>query len=131
MTSMKSLEKPALISFFQQYEDEDFQYDVTMPATQQLKQLSQNMTSQEVKAARNKFGRALAKQFTQTFGDELDSLESWQALCRAVSIDPVPDTLEEAQVVSNISPFGLSASDQTCTPSSSWTRLSNERMSTS
>lgn len=50
--------------------------------------------------ARHQFGQALIDQFSNSFGKEVDSLESWQALCAAVYIDPVPDTLEEAQIVS-------------------------------
>ncbi|TEB26965.1 hypothetical protein FA13DRAFT_1691784 [Coprinellus micaceus] len=84
-----------------------FQYDCMMPPSQEFKRLTQHIeekepnnyhSNKEIKTAKSKFGKALTTQFTQSFGDELDSLDSWQALCRAVHMDPVPDTLEEAQI---------------------------------
>jgi hypothetical protein len=112
------LEKPALTKFFEQYEDDEFQYDCMMPPSQEFKRLTQHIeekepnnyhSNKEIKTAKSKFGKALTTQFTQSFGDELDSLDSWQALCRAVHMDPVPDTLEEAQIVRLHSPHPWSA----------------------
>ncbi|KAJ7693035.1 hypothetical protein B0H17DRAFT_1060616 [Mycena rosella] len=75
--------------------------DPAGPASQQFKALRTvyklargRPAAEEAYAAYN---RALGVTFSQNYGDVVDSLESWQRLCRVVEIAPVPGMLEEFQ----------------------------------
>lgn len=51
------------------------------------------------KNAHSRFKDALVLQFNETYGTEVDSLRSWQALAQVIGIDPIPETLEVCQAV--------------------------------
>lgn len=87
--------------FFKPYESYDFYYDPAQSATREFSRLYRHMgwvvpkddkPPRAASIARHMFGPALIEQFSNSFGKDVDSLESWQALCAAVYIDPVPDT---------------------------------------
>ncbi|KAJ7679165.1 hypothetical protein DFH06DRAFT_1465341 [Mycena polygramma] len=93
--------KPAppthLSQFFAAYPK--YEYDPAGPASQQFHKLRRiykfnNKASNE---AYDGYNRALGLTFSQEYGDDVDSLENWQGLCRAVEIVPIPETLEECE----------------------------------
>ncbi|TEB26967.1 hypothetical protein FA13DRAFT_1691786 [Coprinellus micaceus] len=93
--------------FFKPYTSYGFYYNPAQPANKEFRRLYKHMGWQTPRGiepcrasriARFQFGQALIQQFQESFGKDVDSLDSWQALCAAVYIDPVPDTLEEAQI---------------------------------
>ncbi|KDR71048.1 hypothetical protein GALMADRAFT_254207 [Galerina marginata CBS 339.88] len=45
------------------------------------------------------FTDALTQEFNLTFGTDVDSITSWQALCARIGISPIPETLEECRQV--------------------------------
>ncbi|EAU90712.1 hypothetical protein CC1G_03981 [Coprinopsis cinerea okayama7 len=49
------------------------------------------------KALLEEFRIALIEQFHFRFGRDVESLDAWRALCVAMKIEPVPDTLKEAR----------------------------------
>lgn len=51
------------------------------------------------KAAHRRFKDALVLQFNETYGTDVNSLRSWQALAEAIGIDPIPETLKECRAV--------------------------------
>lgn len=94
--------------FFKPYTSYGFHYNPAEAATKEFWRLYRHMDWTRPKGekphraatiARHQFGQALIEQFSNSFGKDVDSLDSWQALCAAVYIDPVPDTLEEARLV--------------------------------
>ncbi|KAJ6507763.1 hypothetical protein C8R47DRAFT_57228 [Mycena vitilis] len=93
--------KPApsthLSQFFAAYPR--YEYNPAGPASQQFHKLRRiyrfdNKASNE---AYDGYNRALGLTFSQEYGDDVDSLENWQGLCRAVEIVPIPETLEECE----------------------------------
>ncbi|KAJ7696270.1 hypothetical protein B0H17DRAFT_1054045, partial [Mycena rosella] len=89
----------SLSQFFVSYPK--YTYDPAGPASQQFKALRTvyklargRPAAEEVYAAYN---RALGVTLSQNYGDAVDSLQSWQRLCRVVEIAPVPGMLEEFQ----------------------------------
>ncbi|KAJ7455113.1 hypothetical protein FB451DRAFT_1143942, partial [Mycena latifolia] len=88
-----------LEEFFSAYPK--FDYDPSGPASQQYKKLRTVYRLERgrpaAEAAYQGFNRALGLTFSQHYGNDVDSLESWQKLCRDVEIAPIPDTLEECQ----------------------------------
>ena len=52
------------------------------------------------KAARRDFGDALTQQFNDTYGTDVDDLNSWQMMCAVLNMDPIPQTLQACQDVS-------------------------------
>ncbi|KAJ7301271.1 hypothetical protein DFH08DRAFT_978907 [Mycena albidolilacea] len=85
-----------LSQFFAAYPK--YEYDPSGPASQQFQQLRRVCKWSKVDAAEACAGynRALGLTFSQAYGDDVDSLENWQRLCRTVEI-PMPDSLEECQ----------------------------------
>ncbi|KAF8155252.1 hypothetical protein K438DRAFT_1622023, partial [Mycena galopus ATCC 62051] len=89
-----------LSQFFAAYPK--YQYDPSGPASQQLQKLKSLYTEKgkwsraDTAALYAGYNRALGMTFSQTYGDDVDSLENWQRLCRVVEID-VPASLEECQ----------------------------------
>ncbi|KAJ7745130.1 hypothetical protein B0H16DRAFT_1422369 [Mycena metata] len=83
-----------LSQFFSAYTK--FEYDPSGPASQQFQQLRSMYPPSERKALVEGYNRALGLTFSQEYGDDVNSLENWQRLCRVVEI-PVPDSLEECK----------------------------------
>lgn len=57
-----------------------------------------NKEDPKVKKSREMLRLAMVRQFNGRYGEDADSLEAWQELCRCVDI-PVPDTLPECKKV--------------------------------
>ena len=53
-------------------------------------------------AVRDRLKDAMVLQFNSTYGTDVNSVASWQSLCRVLGISPVPPTLEECQSVGYI-----------------------------
>lgn len=49
--------------------------------------------------ARELLKDALTQQFNGIYGTEVEDLESWKGLCRAIGISPIPDELEACREV--------------------------------
>ncbi|RXW19645.1 hypothetical protein EST38_g6204 [Candolleomyces aberdarensis] len=49
------------------------------------------------KEASKKFQDALIMEFNKHYGTDAKNLKSWQTLCAAVNVDPIPDNLAEAR----------------------------------
>lgn len=56
---------------------------------------------EEKKEARNLLKDALTQQFNSIYGTEVNSIESWQNLCRVLGITPIPEGLHACREVSN------------------------------
>ena len=52
------------------------------------------------KDAHDDFKTALVQQFNTVYGTDDTRLETWQGLCRALNVDPLPTNATEAVVVS-------------------------------
>ncbi|KAJ7205856.1 hypothetical protein B0H12DRAFT_1225407 [Mycena haematopus] len=91
---LSSLPVTHLSQFFSSYPK--YEYDPSGPASQQFQKLkcvykASPQDTAEIKAG---FNRALGLMFSQVYGDEVNSLENWQRLCRVVEIDPIPGSLQ-------------------------------------
>lgn len=97
--------------FFAQYYP--FQYHPSQPVMAEFYRLCEVMgwtrryrgsllKSEEQKAAKEGIQSAIAKTFNDTFGVDTHDLRSWQKLCRALRLDPVPTNLSECHKVSNL-----------------------------
>jgi hypothetical protein len=62
--------------------------------------MSWNRDGPDQREAYEGFRDALVMEFNENFGTDTTDLTSWQTLCAAVRIDPIPDTLAEARRVS-------------------------------
>ncbi|KAF7332843.1 hypothetical protein MVEN_02389200 [Mycena venus] len=81
------LSPPTYLSqFFSSYPK--YEYDPCGPASQQFQQLRR-----VYKWSKGDADEALRWEY----GDDVNSLENWQRLCRVVEIHPVPNSLEECQ----------------------------------
>ncbi|KAJ7858098.1 hypothetical protein B0H13DRAFT_1640718, partial [Mycena leptocephala] len=86
-----------LSQFFSAYPK--YEYDPSGPASQQFQQLRQvyKWSGRAANEAYTGYNRALGFTFSQEYGDDVNSLDNWQALCQVVAIDPVPESLEECR----------------------------------
>lgn len=53
----------------------------------------------EHREADDQFRDAMAQQFNVEFGTDVNSLDSWQYLCKAASVSLIPSTLRECRKV--------------------------------
>ena len=94
-----------ILTFFEQYPT--FTYDHTAPSVaSEFRRLCDHRhwtrgDPSQSKAWRG-FQDALAKRFNRLYGVSVDDLKRWQRLCETLKIDPLPETLEDAQEVSSI-----------------------------
>ena len=54
------------------------------------------------KDARQSFSDAMAQEFNYIYGTDLEDINSWKNLCKALRIIPIPKGLEECQDVSTL-----------------------------
>ncbi|KAJ7082411.1 hypothetical protein B0H15DRAFT_785801 [Mycena belliarum] len=91
--------QPHLVEFFAAYPK--FEYDPAGPSSQQFNQLREVYDLRRGRPgadmAYRGFTRAMGLSFTELYGDDVNSLESWHKLCRAVEIEPVPDCIEDCR----------------------------------
>ncbi|KAF6748018.1 hypothetical protein DFP72DRAFT_1049826 [Ephemerocybe angulata] len=94
-------EEAPILEFFSQHTKSGFEYDPSQPSSQEFKRLCDHNkwkpSQPESKVAKTEFSRAIIQQFNVNFGKDEKDLYSWQKLCQMVSIDPIPDTVEEAR----------------------------------
>ncbi|KAF8342421.1 hypothetical protein F5887DRAFT_1283790 [Amanita rubescens] len=85
--------------FFSEYPE--FEYDSTAPVSQEYRRLKDHFDwmprSQEEKKAKSAFGTAMGKQFASFYGTSVNDIEAWKALCEALGVDPVPETIAECR----------------------------------
>jgi hypothetical protein len=98
---------PPLATFFAKYSYSGFIYNPTRPVIDEFRRLCKvlgidpdDKDSSRVEAVRRGLKDAMVLQFNGTYGTEVNSVASWQTLCRVLGISPVPTTLEECQRVS-------------------------------
>ena len=103
--------RSSLEAFFADYSPQ-FQYNVTASASLEFYRLCDQSgwgkDHPERKKAHRKFKDALVKQFNHVYGTDMNSLASWQNLCYAVRIDPVPGDLHACREASNMNPVPTS-----------------------
>ncbi|KAJ2916726.1 hypothetical protein MD484_g3723, partial [Candolleomyces efflorescens] len=96
----KARETGPLKEFFEQYAH-TFTYVSTRSATSEFHRLCKAMSWDREDPDQNEayegFRDALVKEFNKSYGTDANDLTSWQTLCAAVRIDPIPDTLAEAR----------------------------------
>ena len=83
-----------LEKFFEQY-SYAYTYDSTQSATSEFHHLCTAMSwkrdDPDQKAAYEEFRDALVMEFNKNYGTDANDLTSWQTLCAAVRIDPIPE----------------------------------------
>ncbi|RXW19643.1 hypothetical protein EST38_g6206 [Candolleomyces aberdarensis] len=91
-----------LQTFFDGFQPQ-FQYNPLQPATSEFRRLAQvqgwNTNDQQYRQAHRQFKDALVGQFNSNYGMDENSLTGWQALCEALGIEPIPDSVREAKKV--------------------------------
>ncbi|PPQ83719.1 hypothetical protein CVT25_006123 [Psilocybe cyanescens] len=100
-TMQRATSDGPLVQFFAEYPQ--FEYDRSKAPTKEFQRMCRLVRlvprSDERKAAQEAFNNAIALEFNDAFGTDENSLESWQALCERLQIDPIPDTLNECRRV--------------------------------
>ncbi|KAK2462693.1 hypothetical protein APHAL10511_005309 [Amanita phalloides] len=90
-----------LFAFFAEYSD--FNYDPRAPVLDEFHRLVRvyqwKPESKERKEARTRFSAAMGRQFSSFYGTRVDDLAAWQALCLALGVDPVPETVDECRKI--------------------------------
>lgn len=94
---------PYLEDFFAEYPGFDF--DPSQPVMTEFYRMCDffrwRKDDQQKNAARQGVRDAIALTFNELYGTDLDDLNSWQGLCRAVHINSIPDDLQKCQKVSS------------------------------
>ncbi|KAJ7235361.1 hypothetical protein C8J57DRAFT_1530795 [Mycena rebaudengoi] len=84
-----------LEKFFSSYPK--FEYDPSGPASQQYQALKSIVPKNVRQKASKGYSEALVATFKEKYGHDVNSLESWQKLCRAVEFSPIPTCIKECQ----------------------------------
>ncbi|KZV62993.1 hypothetical protein PENSPDRAFT_228214 [Peniophora sp. CONT] len=71
----------------------------TNPSSTTTRRLPRRTSSSAFVKSRVGTKDALVQQFNATYGTDVNSLTSWQALVGAVGIDPIPNSLDECQTI--------------------------------
>lgn len=94
---------PYLGDFFAEYPGFDF--DPSQPVMMEFYRMCDffewDRDDERKNAARQGVQDAIALTFNELYGTDLDDLNSWQALCRAVYIDSIPDDVQKCRKVSS------------------------------
>ncbi|CAE6405077.1 unnamed protein product [Rhizoctonia solani] len=96
----KPLERSSVKQFFSRFPT--FQYDSSQPVMTEYLRMSQttgfkSLGPEAQKKARRDLKDALAKDFGQLYGYDVDDIGAWQSLCRVLRFEDVPDDLEGCQ----------------------------------
>lgn len=62
---------------------------------------------EEKEKARESLKDAMTLQFNSIYGVDVDDISSWQSLCEALGIVPIPKKLETCRNVSTLRPWAL------------------------
>jgi hypothetical protein len=92
----------AISAFFSQYSE--FAYDEKRGVAEEFYRMCNffawDHDDEERKEARQAFKDALVIRFNSLYGTDTSHIENWHKLCIAVSIDPLPTTIEACKEVS-------------------------------
>ncbi|KAK2459465.1 hypothetical protein APHAL10511_008525 [Amanita phalloides] len=95
--------------FFSDYPE--FDYDATAPVSQEYRRLKEHFDwmpqSQAEKKAKSAFGTAMGKQFASFYGTSVYDIEAWRALCEALGVDPIPETVAECRDIVRLTHVNL------------------------
>ncbi|OJT13543.1 hypothetical protein TRAPUB_9897 [Trametes pubescens] len=85
--------------FFAKYPN--FELNPQAPFFEEFKRMITNLnwTEKQRDAARNELRKAMVKQFNAIYGTDVKALESWQLLCSALGMKPVPKNIEACRRV--------------------------------
>ncbi|KAM6502997.1 hypothetical protein JOM56_002974 [Amanita muscaria] len=93
-----SVEATHILAFFAEYPD--FEYNATAPVWKEFNRLTRYMgwnprpgEDPEYGEARSAFAAALGQQFSTFYGSDVNDINAWQALCTALGVEPIPDSL--------------------------------------
>ncbi|KAI9067584.1 hypothetical protein FKP32DRAFT_1620026 [Trametes sanguinea] len=83
--------------FFANYPE--FDYDVEAPFFNEFKRLQTDLhwEQKQREIAREELRNAMVQQFNLMYGTNVDDLASWQLLCTALGMNPVPNTIKGCQ----------------------------------
>ncbi|OSC99185.1 hypothetical protein PYCCODRAFT_1395651 [Trametes coccinea BRFM310] len=83
--------------FFANYPD--FDYDEEAPFFDEFKRLQTDLRwePKQREIAREELRNAMVQQFNVMYGTSVDDLASWQLLCTALGMSPVPNTIKGCQ----------------------------------
>ncbi|KAG6877720.1 hypothetical protein C0993_004657 [Termitomyces sp. T159_Od127] len=89
----------ALNEFFK--DRDGFAHDPSNPAWKEFRRLAHYLewNNEEKNAQRENFKDVLAQTFNYMYGTDVNSSESWTALCRVLQITPVPEGLHACRKV--------------------------------
>ncbi|KAH9853747.1 hypothetical protein C2E23DRAFT_93232 [Lenzites betulinus] len=82
-------------TFFANYPEFDFNPDA--PFFEEFKRLQKTLDQGEKETARDDMRSAMVRQFNDMYGTNVDDLESWQLLCTALGMNPVPKDIKTCQ----------------------------------
>ncbi|KAF8336078.1 hypothetical protein F5887DRAFT_1250067, partial [Amanita rubescens] len=82
-----------IADFFANYAD--FVYNPGAPVSSQFRRLVKgwDRESLEYEEAWSGFGAAMGRQFVTYYGSDVHDINAWQALCIALRVDPLPDSI--------------------------------------
>ena len=80
--------------FFVQYPE--FRYDPSKPPVAEFNRLYKEYRQD----ARHEFDSVIKREFYNLYGTDEKDINNWHKLCRALRIDPIPDTLKKSRAVS-------------------------------
>jgi hypothetical protein len=90
-----------LATFFAQYPS--FDYDPVQSSSKEFYRMCDffgwDRDDDERRDAHEGFKIALVQQFNAVYGTDASDIESWEGLCTALNVKPLPGTLEEATKV--------------------------------
>ncbi|KAJ7244534.1 hypothetical protein C8J57DRAFT_1083001 [Mycena rebaudengoi] len=89
-----------LEKFFSSYPK--FEYDPSGPASQQYQVLKSIVPKNVRQKASKGYSKALVATFKEKYGYDVNSLESWQKLCRAVEFSPVPNSVAKFNALTSV-----------------------------
>jgi hypothetical protein len=92
-----------LQTFFDKFQPQ-FQYNTLQSATSEFQRLVQvkgwNTNSRQYRTTQRQFKDALVNQFNFNYGKNENSLTGWQALCEALGVEPIPESVSQAKKAS-------------------------------
>ncbi|KAI0771880.1 hypothetical protein BD413DRAFT_475039 [Trametes elegans] len=76
-----------------------FEYDPSTPFLQEFKRMESDLhwDRKQRETAREELRQAMVKQFNAMYGTSADDLASWQLLCTALGVKPVPDDIKSCR----------------------------------
>jgi hypothetical protein len=90
------------MSYWSQFPD--FDHDGAAPIKEEFRRLAQlndwvGNDPQKRKTYRREWNKCFLSEFTKHYGNDDSSVEGWQALCEAIGLDDVPQSVKECRRV--------------------------------